>query len=636
MNFIKSRVASPEMKDVILSEARPERSEGGAESKDLRLLFRRFVEDKKWVPQVSFLRPGIVQPPNRLVGGCPILKSGAQRRALEWARSSVLARAIAGFFGLFLIATAASAQPTRADAEKDPVLNAMLTELDRSMSQLDLQGFAKPFFIQYRIEEVQDFSTKADFGSSEGPEHAHQRIARVTVRVGDYKIDSSGGRGDGSLEMTVLDNDPIALRTTLWAATDQAYKSALAAYAQKQAQLKQVETPPQADDFSQEKPIISLADPIALNLDENAWDQRVARASGLYRTDSAVSTNQHDLQYSTANFHARATSTWLVTSEGTIVRKSAAEYQEAFAAGTQAADGMHLERSYASAGASLADLDSESVFNKHSADEIASLAELRKAPLVEEEYHGPLLMSADAATDTLHSLLAGALAATRPALGTEARTNGPFASSYHARVMPDFMSVVDDPSLKTYDGKSLLGAYDIDDEGVPAQAVKLVTGGRLENYLIGRQPVRDFPQSNGHGRAGVTGPARPMIGVLKITAENGLSSDDLNKKLLDLAKDRDLRSVYVVETLGGERAPRLLYRVSPDGKRELVRGAVLSDIDDRALRSSIEAAGKDLFISNLYGDTPVTVMAPALLFGDATVRRANEKNDKLPFYPPPE
>ena len=88
--------------------------------------------------------------------------------------------------------------------------------------------------------------------------------------------------------------------------------------------------------------------------------------------------------------------------------------------------------------------------------------------------------------------------------------------------MPDFMNAVDDPGLKTFDGKGLIGSYEIDDEGVPAQAVKLVDAGRLDNYLIGRQPVRDFPQSNGHGRAGITGPAHPMIGVLKITADNGL------------------------------------------------------------------------------------------------------------------
>jgi predicted Zn-dependent protease len=550
---------------------------------------------------------------------------------------SILLPAVLGCFAALLCAPlVVCAQPTRADAEKDPVLKAMLTELDRSMSQLQLPGFAKPFFIQYRIEEVDDFQTKAEFGASEGGGRTRQRVARVTVRVGDYKTDSSGGRGDGSVELAGLDDDAIALRSALWEATDQAYKNALSAYAQKQAELKQVQTPPQADDFSQEKPIVSLADRVALQLDENAWTERVARLSGLYRTDPAVSASERDVEYAEASFRARATTTWIATSEGTIVRKSAAQYEESFAAGTQAADGMSIDRSYSSTGTSTSDLDAEAVFNKHAVDEIASLVELRKAPLVEEEYHGPLLMSADAATDTLRSLLSAAVTATRPPLGTEARTNGAFASSYHARVLPDFMSVIDDPGLKSFEGKGLIGAYDVDDEGVTAQAVKLINSGKLVNYLIGRQPVRDFPQSNGHGRAGLTGPARPSIGVLKISAENGATDGELNQKLLAMAKDRGLESVYFVETMGGPRTPRMLYRMSPDGKRQLVRGAVLDDIDQRALRSSIEAAGKDLFVANYYGDVPTTVMAPALLFDDATVRRANAKNEKLPFYPPPQ
>jgi TldD protein len=544
--------------------------------------------------------------------------------------------ACTGLLALSLCSPQLRAEPTRADAEKDPVLKAMLTELDRSMSQLQLQGFAKPFFIQYRIEEVNDFQTTAEFGSSEGSDHAHQRVMRVTVRVGDYKTDSSGARGDGALEVAALDDDPIALRSSLWTATDQAYKTALSAYAQKQAELKQVQTPPQADDFSQEKPIISLADPIALHVDENSWVDRVARVSGLYRTIASVSTNQHDIEYSSASFRARTITTWLVTSEGTLIRKSSVEYQESFGAGTQASDGMRLDRSYGSFGTSPSDLDSEAVFNQHAVSELASLADLRKAPLVEEEYHGPLLFSADAAADTLHGLLASSVTATRPALGTEARTNGSFASSYHARVLPDFMNVIDDPSLTTFNGKGLLGAYAVDDEGVPAQPVKLVDAGRLDNYLIGRQPVRDFPDSNGHSRAGITGPPRPIIGVLKISADNGLSTDDLNKKLLDMAKDRGLTSVYFVQTMGPDRSPRLLYRESLDGKRELVRGAELDDVDERALRSSIDAAGSDLWVANYYVDPPVTVLAPALLFDDATVRRANAKNDKLPFYPPPD
>jgi predicted Zn-dependent protease len=543
-----------------------------------------------------------------------------------------------GFVTLFLalLLTIPLHSQTRTDAEKDKILAAMLTELDRSVAQLQLPGFQKPFFIQYRVEDVEDFETRAAFGATQGKGRNRGRIARVTVLVGDYKTDSSGGRGDGSVEMASIDDDPIAIRTALWSATDQAYKNALASFAQKEAALKQVETPPQADDFSHEKPLVSLAAPQSLTIDEAAWQARVAHDSGIFRTEASVQALAHDIHYSNAAFHARLITTRLVNSEGAILRKSASNYQETFAVGTQADDGMRLERSYSTSGVTIADLDEPAAFTAHAVQLISSLGELRKAPLVEEEYHGPVLLSADAATDTLRHLLGAGVVATRPRLGTEARTNGPFASSFHARVLPDFIDATDDPSLKTFKGKNLVGAYDIDDEAVPAQSVQLIAAGRLENYLIGRQPVRDFARSNGHGRAALSGPARPSIGVLKITAKEGLGDNDLNQKLLAMAKDRDLKSVYYVDTLGGPVAPRLLYRVNLDGSRQLVRGARIADLDQRALRSSIEAAGKDLWIGNFVGEIPETVLAPALLLDDITIRRANEKNDKLPFYPPPD
>jgi len=537
---------------------------------------------------------------------------------------------------LIVSTMAVSAETTRVDAEKDSVLKAMLTELDRSRDLLQLKGFEKPFFLQYRIEDIEDYQTKGDFGASVGDEHRHQRLARVTVRVGDYKIDSSTARGDGSVELAALDNDPLALRAGLWQATDQAYKAALKAYAQKQSQLKQVQTPPQQDDFSHETPVVSLEDTVRLEVDSPAWIKRMCDASGLYRTDPALKAGEKEVQYATAIFHARSVNSYLVSSEGAIVRKGVTSYEESFAVGTQAADGMHLDRSYGSNGVSLKDLDSAEIFNQHAKTLVASLADLRKAPLVEEEYHGPVLFSADASSDAIHELVASAVTAVRPDLGTEARTKGAFASSYHARVLPEFLDVVDDPGMTTFEGKTLVGAYKIDDEGVPAQPVKLITDGRLENYLIGREPVRDFPKSNGHGRAPLTGPPRPQISVLNVTAHEGFSDADLNQKMLALAKDRGLKSVYFVETLGPEMTPRLLYRVSIDGKRELVRGATLDDLDQRALRSGVVAAGKKPFIANYDGAVPETILAPALLFDDVTVKRANEKNDKLPFYPPPD
>lgn len=547
--------------------------------------------------------------------------------------------ALAAFAALLAVPALRAAEPTRADAEKDPILKAMLTELDRSMAHLQLKDFQKPFFIQYRVEDIDDFETRAGFGASLGSNRNRARVVRVTVLVGDYKTDSSTPRGDGIAELSTIDDDPIALRSALWAATDQAYKAALAAYAQKQAELKQVQTPPQADDLSHEKPVISLASPAVLALDDHAqsgWTERVAYWSGLYRTEASVHSLLPGIEHCAAAFHARGNTTRLVNSEGTIVRKGETVYTESFAVGTQAADGMRLDRSNASSGAALADIDSPEAFEQRAIKLIASLDDLKKAPLIEDEYHGPILLSADAAAGTLNRLLGSAVLATRPRLGTEARTGSAFASSFHARVLPDFLDVVDDPSLTTWEGKHLLGSYAIDDEGVPAQTVPLVSAGKLENYLIGRQPVRDFPQSNGHARASIAGPAHPTPGVLKITAKDGLSDESLQKKLLDLAKDRELKNVYYVETMGGPTAPRLVYRITPDGKRELVRGATLADLDLRSLRSSIEAAGNTLWLDNLANDIPESVLAPALLFDDLTLKRANEKNDKLPFYPAPE
>ena len=314
--------------------------------------------------------------------------------------------------------------------------------------------------------------------------------------------------------------------------------------------------------------------------------------SGLYRTDPAARRPARRPVLH-REFQARATTTWLVNSEGAIVRKSAAEYQEAFGVGTQAPDGMRLDRSYATTGSVPRRSRLARSFQQHAVSLIASLADLRKAPLVEEEYHGPVLCSAPTPrADTLRDLLAGGVIATRPKLGTEARTNGPFASSFHARVLPDFLDVVDDPSLKTYAGKGLLGAYDIDDEGVPAQPVKLITAGKLRELphrprARARLPPIQRPRPRRHHR-----PAPPLHRRPQDLGQRGLSDDELNQKLLDLAKDRELKSVYIVATLGGRLTPRLLYRVSPDGKRELVRGAELDDLDQRALRSSITPPAK--------------------------------------------
>jgi TldD protein len=549
-------------------------------------------------------------------------------------------KGLATFLAILTLTPAIIAQQpstSPAEAKKDPVLSAMLAELDRNKQQLQLQGFEKPYFIEYHLDDVTEYEATAAWGAPVGEHEVRRRIVRVTARVGDYKLDSSGERGDASLEIATIENDPIALRYALWSATDAAYKNALNNYTAKQAALKSVQTPPQADDFSREKPVVSIAPLAHSELDRPAWRQRVIEATGLYRNDDGVKSFASEIESSEGVLESRLRTQYIVNTEGTIVRKSMVEYRAQVLAQAQAPDGMRLERSYSVSGLAPSDLGSAEHFHDGVLRILTGLHELRSAPVVTDEYHGPVLFAGNASAQLFDDLFARAVAAHRPQLGSTSRTVGPFASSYRSRVLPDFLKVVDDPGITSFEGKPLLGAYQVDDQGVAAQSVTLVDSGKLSSYLTGREPIRDFPSSNGHGRAPAGEAASARIGVLEIQASEAVSEDELLKKLIAMGRDQGLEYVYFVETINGSSRPRTLYRVKVvDGSRQLVRGAQLEDVNLRLLRSGILAAGSDPYVYNAFGDIPSTVIAPPLLFDDVTVKRAEQRNDKLPYYPPPE
>ncbi len=183
----------------------------------------------------------------------------------------------------------------------------------------------------------------------------------------------------------------------------------------------------------------------------------------------------------------------------------------------------------------------------------------------------------------------------------------------------------------------MLGSYMVDDEGIKPSRVLVIEKGQLVNYLLDREPIRDFPNSNGHGRAAVTGPPLPSLGNLIVQAADPISSDELKKKLIEICKQRNLPYGYFVETLGPRLTPRLLYRISTqDGHEELVRGAVFGDLDTRALRNNIVAAGKEVDSEDQLDPIAQSVVSPGLLFDELEVKRGDIAKQKLPDYPPPD
>jgi predicted Zn-dependent protease len=539
--------------------------------------------------------------------------------------------------GFILLATSSVtyAAPPQDSAKDDPVLRAMQAELDREQTQLLLPGMQRPYFIEYRLDDFATYQAVANYGALVEEESGHQRVMRVTVRIGSYTTDSSSNRGDGIAELAPTDNSPEAIRYCLWSATDEAYKTALRAYSAKQAALKRFENTPTEKDFAAAKPALHIGPLVPLDIDRAEWKRRIVEASGLYAADPEVRAFAANVQYSSSNVRGVAVNRYLVNTEGAVLRQGYSGYSANISVGGQAPDGMELARENGSTAVNANELEPWPAFRQRAIDNLKNLQALRNAPVVSaEDYHGPVLFSGDAAADVMDRLFVPNVEAERPEMGTTARTQGLYTSSIHARVLPDFLNVTDNPLTPTFAGHSLLGAYAVDDEGVPAQPVDIVANGKLENYLIGRTPIRDFAESNGHGRAAVGQAAHPREGVMIFKSSAPLSADAMNARLLAMAKEQG-RDVYSVETLGGELAPRVLYLVHPDGTRQLVRGAVFDELDNRSLRSDIVAAGDDAYVANTLGTVPSTTIAPSLLFDDIGVKRATVEQQKLPYYAPP-
>ena len=65
----------------------------------------------------------------------------------------------------------------------DPLLAAMQQELKREQAKLVLPGMQRPYFIQYRLEDIATYEAVANYGALTAENSGHQRVVRVEVRI---------------------------------------------------------------------------------------------------------------------------------------------------------------------------------------------------------------------------------------------------------------------------------------------------------------------------------------------------------------------------------------------------------------------------------------------------------------------
>ena len=403
-----------------------------------------------------------------------------------------------------------------------------------------------------------------------------------------------------------------------------------------------VEEESQAGDFSREKPSVHFEDDAVLDLDREAWIRRIRAVSEL--------AGQYPLIYSSqVASSATAENRYMVGSEGTRLKTGRKLMRVSVTATTKAEDGMDLSQTYLFNVSSEAGLPDEEEMRQAFQGVIDMVLALREAPLV-EPYTGPAILMNRASGVFFHEIFGHRIEGHRQKDVEEGQT---FAKKVGKPILPDFMSVRDDPTCARMVGEDLRGFYRYDDEGVPASRVELVRNGVLQTFLLSRSPLAGFPQSNGHGRRSPGNSVVSRQGNLIVHSDRAVPLDELRAMLVEECREQgkpygfmfeDITGGFTMTTRGGPQAfkvlPVVVYRVYADGRPdELVRGV---DIVGTPLScfSQITCTGDDPGVFNgtcgaESGWVPVSAVSPSILVRQIEIEKRQRSQERLPILTSP-
>ncbi len=525
----------------------------------------------------------------------------------------------------------------------DSVAKALVDELARSAARLKLENYPYPYLIAYLCKEVERLEVHASFGALNSIDRTHDRKVSVDARVGDYKFDNSGERlpsHSGAMRVlefpTSIDDNYDAVRHAVWLLTDISYKHAIEAFESKKAILHQKNIKDLPDSYSKTQPLISLETKRSLNIDEEKWKGIAKQVSSVFRSYPAIISSEVEIT-------ARMKTHWYANTEGTLTREYDPAILVAMVATGQAADGMEvsdykLKAATASSDVGLVEQDKMVGEANALAKQVTQLAH---APLLDEDYRGPVLFEKQAAAQFFGQTLTPCLLnAPEPLVHSNAGYQH-FSESIGRRILPESITVIDNPLVHEFNGQQLKGNYLIDDEGVQAQSITLVEDGILKTLCSGRTPGKDVKTSNGHWRDGAV-----FASQLFITSKNGMAEDAMYKKLLQIGKEQGLKYVMVVRRISPNhdtwntsqteelklKPPNLTYQVSTDdGKETLVRGAQFAHLTPRAWRD-IVAVGDDrdayLVSTPDFGQSmSLSLITPSILVSEVDIQRKSNETD---------
>lgn len=520
----------------------------------------------------------------------------------------------------------------------------MTDELQRNFKILKDKADPPPYYMDYTVTDEEGQSLAATLGAIESNNKEHLRYLDVTVRVGTPQLDNyhliNGQRGRFTrAEVIPLDDVPDAIRRRIWLETDRTYKLAARRLIEiKSNQEVKVKDADGSADFSSEAPAIYQEPPPPMSTIDGRWADEA-------RKWSAEVADYPDVLSSSVSLSSQRISKYMVSTDGTKLLHGRNFVSLSIVARGKATDGMDLVDLEDFQAADLdhlpqpADIDAAAKRVGH------NLAALVQAPAV-EPYVGPAILSGRAAAVFFHEIFGHRIEGHRQKDEAEGQT---FTKAVGTPILPTFLSVIFDPTLRMLNGVELNGYYTYDDEGVKARPVTVVDNGILKTFLMSRSPIEGFDRSNGHGRR------QPGLEVVSrqsnliVESKKQVSDKELRAMLIaEVKRQNKPYGFYFDQITGGYTTtqrrglqaftviPLMVYRVYPDGRPdELVRGV---DIVGTPLASfaKIVATSDKSEVFNGYcgaesGDVPVSASSPAILVSEIEIQKKQHAQDRLPF-----
>ncbi len=555
-------------------------------------------------------------------------------------------------FLLFVIASpltgAAGSGDVQAERGDIVVLTAMKDELGRSQKKLKLEGYEDPYFISYQIKDNAYYTIEGKYGAIVSSDRSRIRRLFVDVRVGDYGFDNSiGGRSGGGIPFdgassVPLDNDPAAIRTVLWQVTDFAYKEALAQYLNKKAEDVQEVKAEDFGSFSKEKSHVYFGPELTLNFDPGKWEENVRQVSSIYK-------DYKDLLNADLTVTAQKETVYFIDTEGTQYVRDEILYSIDAEVTARADDGKVVENYRNLYYVTPEDIPPVEALKNTIREMVEETLKMRQAEAL-PPLSVPALLDPEAAGVVFHEAVGHRLEGERQIDEDEGQT---FKEKVGKKIIPEFLSIIDDPSMKSFEGTHLMGYYPFDDQGVPGQRTVLVENGVLKNFLMSRTPVEGFQNSNGHGRASYGQAPLARMSNTIIESSKEYPRDKLKELLIEEVKRQNKPFGLIIKSMrGGETntssynfqafrgTPLVLYKVDPvTGEETPVRDIEIVGTPIVTVNKII-ATGDDYAVFNGFcgaesGYIPVSTVAPSILVSEMEFQRESSRKEKPPLLPPP-